>query len=431
MARPLFCVGDRLATFVVFFAMAFICPGIIYNESREVKIAQDLDAKITQVLQVSIENVDEKNNDKLIHISGKISDIENVKLSDEVFQLNVDGSMKLKRSVEMLQWQENAIKRRKKVSKKDTKDTTSYKYVQVWSDKYINSKKFQDPSYKNPPFLPELKTREFLSEKVKVGAFKIPSKLISVSITPHNLVSISNDIIENLKSGVQGSGDGSILNGGGNKNRAQGSRGAVSKVRATFLKSGQLRIKDNRLYSGSADVNEVGNYRISFWTSSHTYLSALGKQSGDTIVPYVTSNGNKLYMLKTGLHSADDMLAEDNNYDSSVSWILRFVFIIVLMISINFYLVTVYGMKNGGYNRLETANNNNNNNNNMKNLPLRELSAILSGTIYCFVAGVIWLSTRWYLSVGLFGVAVVLTLFGYKLITNNNSDTTTVSTNNT
>ena len=118
MARPPFCVGDRLATFVVFFAMAFICPGIIYNESREVKIAQDLDAKITQVLQVSIENVDEKNNDKLIHISGKISDIENVKLSDEVFQLNVDGSMKLKRSVEMLQWQENAIKRRKKVSKK-------------------------------------------------------------------------------------------------------------------------------------------------------------------------------------------------------------------------------------------------------------------------------------------------------------------------
>ena len=66
MARPPFCVGDRLATFVVFFAMAFICPGIIYNESREVKIAQDLDAKITQVLQVSIENVDEKNNDQLI-----------------------------------------------------------------------------------------------------------------------------------------------------------------------------------------------------------------------------------------------------------------------------------------------------------------------------------------------------------------------------
>ena len=84
--------------------------------------------------------------------------------------------------------------------------------------------------------MPELKTREFLSEKVKVGAFKIPSKLISVSITPHNLVSIGNDIIENLKSGVQGSGDGSILNGGGNKNRAQGSRGAVSKVRATFFK---------------------------------------------------------------------------------------------------------------------------------------------------------------------------------------------------
>ena len=131
MARPPFCVGDRLATFVVFFAMAFICPGIIYNESREVKIAQDLDAKITQVLQVSIENVDEKNNDKLIHISGKISDIENVKLSDEVFQLNVDGSMKLKRSVEMLQWQENAIKRRKKFRKKIRKiqlHINTYKY---------------------------------------------------------------------------------------------------------------------------------------------------------------------------------------------------------------------------------------------------------------------------------------------------------------
>ena len=69
------------------------------------------------------------------------------------------------------------------------------------------------------------------------------------------------------------------------------------------------------------------------------------------------------------------MLAEDNNYDSSVGF---FDFIYNRIDDINkFYLVTVYGMKNGGYNRLETANNNNNNNNNMKNLPLRELSAIL------------------------------------------------------
>ena len=75
MARPPFCVGDRLATFVVFFAMAFICPGIIYNESREVKIAQDLDAKITQVLQVSIENVDEKNNDKLKIFQPKLANM--------------------------------------------------------------------------------------------------------------------------------------------------------------------------------------------------------------------------------------------------------------------------------------------------------------------------------------------------------------------
>ena len=85
------------------------------------------------------------------------------------------------------------------------------------------------------------------------------SKLISVSITPHNLVSISNDIIENLKSGVQGSGDGSILNGGGIKIEHKVPVVLFLKLEQHFLKSG-LRIKDNRLYSGSAEVNEVGNY---------------------------------------------------------------------------------------------------------------------------------------------------------------------------
>ncbi len=427
MAKPSFCSGERLATFVAFFALAFVVPSIIYIENREVKIAQDLDAKIRNVVVVSAENVDEKNDNKLIHISGKIADAEKIQLTDEVFQLTVEGSMKLKRTVEMLQWQENKFKRRKKVSKQNSKDTTSFTYVQVWSDKYINSKKFQDPSYKNPPFLPDLRSREFLSEKIQVGAYKIPSKLISVSVAPHTLVPINNEIIENLKSGVRGNGD-SILNGGSGKVRQQSSRGAISKVRATILKSGELRIKDNKLYSGSAGENEVGNYRISFWSSGHTYLSALGKQKGNTIVPYDTSNGNKLYMLKPGLHSANDMLAEDNNYDSSTSWLFRAVCLILIIISTQFYLVTVYGNNNNSYNRLPTASPNANGNgdgvatnsgvNENKVLPLRKLSILLSLLVYCSVAGVMWLTTRWYLSLTLFGTALGLLLGVYKLVHN-------------
>ena len=61
MAKEAFCSGDRLATNVMFIMLALIVPGIIYNESREVKIAQDLDSKLKSVVSVSSESVSKEN----------------------------------------------------------------------------------------------------------------------------------------------------------------------------------------------------------------------------------------------------------------------------------------------------------------------------------------------------------------------------------
>ena len=411
MAKEAFCSGDRLATNVMFIMLALIVPGIIYNESREVKIAQDLDSKLKSVVSVSSESVSKENDGKLIHVAGPISDVSEITLEDEAFAVSVKGSVKLKRLVEMLQWKEIQTKRRKKVSKKDTKDTTRFSYIQVWSDKYINSKQFQDPSYRNPPFLPELKTRDFLPSKVKIGAYEVPQKLLSVSLPTHNVVPIDEEVIASLKSGVQGSGDG-ILNGGGQKRKSKSVRGAISKVRAIFMKTGPLQINDNKLYSGKEDSKDVGSYRVSFWSSGHSYLSVLGKQSGESISPFTASNGNKLYMLKAGLHSADDMLSEDENYDSSISWLFRLIFLLLLIPSTNFYLNAMYGKAT--YTRLQSdAADAPVVDNNLK-VPIREVSLAVSLILYLFVCGTVWLGTRIWLGVTLYALAVALAVYVFK-----------------
>lgn len=411
MAKEAFCKGDRLATNVMFFMLALVVPGIIYNESREVKIAQDLDSKLKSVIRVSDASINKENDGKLIHIAGPISDLSEITLEDEAFAVSVKGSVKLKRLVEMLQWKEIQTKRRKKVSKQDTKDTTRFSYVQVWSDEYINSKKFQDPSYRNPPFLPELKTKEFLPSKVKLGVYEVPQKLLSVSLPPHNVVPLKKAVIDSLKSGVQGSGDG-ILDGGGQKRKSKSVRGAISKVRAMFMKSGPLRINDNRLYSGQEDSKDVGSYRISFWSSGHSYLSLLGKQSGETISPFTTSNGNKLYMLKAGLHSADDMLSEDENYDSSISWLFRLIFLLLLIPSVNFYVTTMYGKS--AYARVQSDTTDASVADNNPKVPVREVSLALSLMLYLFVCGTVWLSTRIWLGVTLYALTAALTVYVVK-----------------
>ena len=106
------------------------------------------------------------------------------------------------------------------------------------------------------------------------------------------------------------------------------------------------------------------------------------------------------------------MLSEDENYDSSISWLFRLIFLLLLIPSINFYLNAMYDKAT--YTRVQSdavdasvADNN-------PKVPVREVSLALSLNLYLFVCGTVWLGTRIWLGVTLYALAAALAVYVFK-----------------
>lgn len=114
---------------------------LFWNEGRAVKTEQSLKEGLSVVISASPDKKDPKNEGKLIHFSGmtKVSGV----LTDNTF--GVSGNfLKMKRTVEVYQWKEEARSKTKEKLGGGTETTTTYSYVKEWSDKTINSSAFKE-----------------------------------------------------------------------------------------------------------------------------------------------------------------------------------------------------------------------------------------------------------------------------------------------
>lgn len=69
------------------------------NERKKVKIYRVLQAGRENVIEVDIDNVQDSNNYKLVHASGRCTTKQDVK--DERFSIKLDDTVKIQRVVEM------------------------------------------------------------------------------------------------------------------------------------------------------------------------------------------------------------------------------------------------------------------------------------------------------------------------------------------
>ena len=96
-----------------------------------------------------IDNLNDENNYKLVHASGRCSTKELV--SDERFGISKDDSVKLKRVVEVYQWVEH-----RETQNRDGNEVTNYSYSKEWSktlqnqDTYAKSPTGHDSELRNP-----------------------------------------------------------------------------------------------------------------------------------------------------------------------------------------------------------------------------------------------------------------------------------------
>ncbi len=258
-----------------------------WNEGRAVKVAKGLTEGAGAVVAVSAESVQAEQEGKLVHLSGPLNTDET--LYDEIFTVTAPNALKLKRQVEMYQWEEQqSSKTEKKLGGKE-ETVTTYSYQKTWSPRVIASSQFKKPDgHVNPTQMPyESHTQE--ANVISLKAFKLSPGLKSQLNAWEALPAQESDL-SNLSSEL---GDRAKISGG------------------------------NIFIGKNPTSPEVGDLKISFATVQPATVSVIAQQKDDSFHPYKTKQDTHIEMLSIGEVTAADMFEGAQSANRTMTWILR------------------------------------------------------------------------------------------------------------
>ncbi len=265
---------------LIIFLIAF--PLLFWNEGRSVKRHKALKEGAGVVISVNPDTVDPANNQKLVHVTGQITTDEN--LSDPLFQGVSANALKLRRNVKMYQWIESSRSETKNKVGGGTETTTTYSYAKGWSERLVDSARFQKQTgHINPSSMP-YSSQEFQAERATLGAFYVPSNIVAgLSYSDRFRVP------DNAKS---------------NTHKSQVSNGA--------------------LYIGYDPMNPaIGDISIEYDVVFPGTYSLVAKQTSNTFAPFMTKSGGEILLVKSGFHEADSMFKAAQSENRILTWILR------------------------------------------------------------------------------------------------------------
>lgn len=290
-------IGDSIKGFLVglvLFIVAF--PLLFWGEGRAVKRYKTLKEGAGAVVSVTSNSVDPANTGKLIHTTGKA--VTDATLTDPVFAVSANA-LKLKRIVEMYQWEERSQSKTKKKLGGGTETVTTYSYNKTWSDRLINSSEFKKMTEHQNPGAMLYESTEQIADEVTLGAYVLPASLVE-KIQNFVALPVANDMLlpEQLK--------------------------------------GEAKLHDAGFYIGAyPESPQVGDTRIKFKIVKPTEVSVIAKQVDHTFKPYATKVGGTIELLQSGLHTADEMIQKAQANNRMLTWILRLVGFILMLFGLN------------------------------------------------------------------------------------------------
>lgn len=269
--------GAVIIGIVLFIASFFV---LWINENNYVN-AQRM-AKFMTKNVVSITNYSPDNNRKLVHYSGKIKTDEII--ADDFIRINTPA---LDRKVEMYQWEEE--------SHTDSNDNTKYTYKKIWSERAIDTSRFHNSGYYNPPM--NYNSNKYRAQSATIGEFTANSTVIN-SLRPQIDVTLKDRPIH--------------YNG---KHRFDGS----------FVLY---------LTTGNSYSNNIGDYKISYkYIPVNTTVSVIATQNAKNLTEFVNSKF-KIVLTYPGSYSAAEMIKmyEDEKAQEAMTW--RIIGIVMMIIGL-------------------------------------------------------------------------------------------------
>jgi hypothetical protein len=260
---------------------------LYWNEGRAVDAIRALDRGAAAIVEVDSAAVTPGTNGKLVHVVGMLQPT--TPATDPVFEVTADGLVRLTRTVEMYQWEEETnTKSQQNVGGTKTTETT-YNYKRDWSARPIDSGRFKVPAgHQNPSM--QLQSGTFDGGDVRLGAWKLdPAVLNKLTVfTPLRPQSAP-------PSGYQASGDG--------------------------------------FYQGqNPGQPATGDVRVSFGAVPAQTVSVAAAQASGVLTSFRNSNGYTIALAEPGVVSAAALFHDEKKSEGTMTWILRGVgFVLVLI----------------------------------------------------------------------------------------------------
>ena len=266
---------------LLMFIAAF--PLIFWNESRAISTHQALEEGQGAVVSVEADAIDPDNEGELIHVTGDVTVSD--ALSDPVFGVTESDVIRLRRTVEMYQWEENQRTERRTAADGSEERVTVYTYEETWSDRLIDSDRFEESGYTNPGSMP-YETETIDQPEATLEAFTLSSRYVAQFDDFTSRPVTSDDL------------DRADANG--------------------------FQTHDGRFYQSDAPTNpEVGDVRVQFEYVPVQHATIVAAQSGSGFSPYITSNNNELEFVRTGEVSAGAIFSDAIASNRELTWGLR------------------------------------------------------------------------------------------------------------
>ena len=300
-------LGESFSGIII--GIIILCAGtwlLWWNEGRTFKTAGAIGEAESLAQELNdISKIDSSLNNQVIHATGR-ADTKEI-LRDPIFGISVNA-INLKREAEFYQWEEHEESETRKKLGGGEETVTTYTYNKEWTSEPIDSQNFRDPSYKNSnKIIAKLDDSSIWAKDVDFGAYKLPDFLIH---------SIGGEIAFNITS--------------------FDARAAQNLLLVQGSKRGLIHASGSTIYLGSNPGNpEIGDVRISFTQILPADISIIAQVSGNTFSQYKAANGYNFSRLEMGRVSMSDMFEHARTSNKIMSWILRLVGTLAIIMSLN------------------------------------------------------------------------------------------------
>jgi hypothetical protein len=279
--------GSLMAALIGLILVPVAVVLLYWNEGRAVDAIRALNRGEAAIVEVNAATVDAGSNGKLVHVSGMLQPTMPAK--DPDFGVTGDGLVRLSRSVEMYQWEEeSSTKSQQSLGGSKTTEKT-YTYKREWSAQPVNSSNFKVlGGHQNPPM--QQRSATFDGSGVKIGAWQVDPSVLNklTAFTPLPVQSPP-------PAGYQASGEG--------------------------------------FYRGQDPGQPaIGDVRVTFSSVPAQTVSVAATQASGVLTAFRDANGYTIALAEPGVVSAPVLFHDEKKSEGTLTWILRAVGFVGMLI---------------------------------------------------------------------------------------------------